>query len=80
MSVEPGQGGQKFMPMALDKIKKLSYQIKKLNLNVLISVDGGINNNSASECKKNGVDILVIGSALSNSTDKIYFLENIKKY
>ena len=80
MSVEPGQGGQKFMPNALDKINKLNNKIKNLNLNVLISVDGGINNNSASECIKNGVDILVIGSALSNSTDKIDFLEKIKKY
>lgn len=80
MSVEPGQGGQKFMPIALDKINKLNKKIKKSNLNVLISVDGGINNNSASECIKNGVDILVIGSALSNSTDKIDFLENIKNY
>lgn len=79
MSVEPGQGGQKFMPNALDKINKLSKKIKNLNLDVLISVDGGINNNSASECIKNGVDILVIGSALSNSTDKIDFIEKIKK-
>jgi len=80
MSVEPGQGGQKFMPIALDKINKLSNKIKNLNLNVLISVDGGINNNSASECIKNGVNILVIGSALLNSADKIDFLENIKNY
>ena len=79
MSVEPGQGGQKFMPIALEKINKLNKKIKNLNLNVLISVDGGINNNSAGECINSGVDILVIGSALANSTDKKYFLENIKK-
>ena len=80
MSVEPGKGGQKFMPESLEKIDKLNKKIKNLNLDVLISVDGGINNNSASECIKNGVDILVIGSALANSTDKIDFLKNMKNY
>ena len=79
MSVEPGQGGQKFMPNAVEKINKLNKKIKNLNLNVLISVDGGINNNSAIECKENGVDILVIGSALLNSADKIKFIEDCKK-
>lgn len=79
MSVEPGQGGQKFMPEALDKINKLHKKIENLNLNVLISVDGGINNNSAIECKKNGAQMLVIGSALANSSNKLSFLEQCKK-
>ena len=80
MSVEPGQGGQKFIPESLEKIEKLNKKIKNLNLNVLISVDGGINNNSAIECKENGVDILVIGSALLNSADKKKFIKDCKKY
>ena len=80
MSVEPGQGGQKFMPNAVEKINKLNKKIKNLNLDVLISVDGGINNNSAIECKENGVDILVIGSALLNSADKIKFIKDCKNY
>ena len=80
MSVEPGQGGQKFMIESLEKINKLNKKIKNLNLNVLISVDGGINNNSAIECKENGVDILVIGSALLNSADKIKFIKDCKNY
>lgn len=79
MSVEPGQGGQKFMPNALEKISKLRKKINNLNLNVLISVDGGINNNSAIECINNGVDMLVIGSALANSPNKISFLHQCKK-
>lgn len=79
MSVEPGQGGQKFMLEALEKIDKLKIKIKNMNLNVLISVDGGINNNSAIECKKNGVDMLVIGSALLNSADRKCFIEDCKK-
>jgi len=79
MSVEPGQGGQEFISMSLKKIDKLNKKIKKMNLNVLISVDGGINNNSAIECINNGAEILVIGSALLNSFDKKQFLINIKK-
>ena len=79
MSVEPGQGGQKFMPEALEKINKLRKKINSLNLNVLISVDGGINNNSAIECIEKGADMLVIGSALANSFNKVSFLEQCKK-
>ena len=79
MSVEPGQGGQKFIPESLEKIVKLNKKIKNLNLNVLISVDGGINNNSAIECINNGVKMLVIGSALANSENKTKFLYDIDK-
>ena len=79
MSVEPGKGGQEFMPKALEKIQKLDKKIKSLGLNVLISVDGGINNNSAAMCINSGVDMLVIGSALVNSNDRKTFLEKCKQ-
>lgn len=78
MSVEPGKGGQPFMPSSLDKISKLRKKIDSLNLNVLISVDGGINNSSAIECIESGVDILVIGSALTNNSNKSGFISQIK--
>ena len=78
MSVEPGSGGQPFIPSSLDKISKLRKKIDSLNLNVLISVDGGINNNSAKECIESGVDILVIGSALTNNSNKSDFISQIK--
>ena len=78
MSVEPGKGGQKFIPNSLDKISKLRKKIDSLNLNVLISVDGGINNNSATKCIENGVDILVIGSALTNSENKELFINQVR--
>lgn len=78
MSVEPGKGGQKFMPDALDKISKLRNKIDNLKLDVLISVDGGINNNSATQCIESGVDILVIGSALTNSENKKIFIDQIR--
>ena len=78
MSVEPGKGGQEFIPESLEKIKKLKTKIKELNLNVLISVDGGININSAPQCIESGVDILVIGSALTSSNNKEEFIRKIK--
>lgn len=80
MSVEPGRGGQTFITSSLEKIEKLNKKIINDNLNVLISVDGGINNNTAINCINSGVDILVIGSALVNSKDKKQFINSIKNY
>lgn len=62
MSVEPGFGGQKFDPRALDKIAALRKQIDEKGLNCLIEVDGGINKETAKVCKEAGVDVLVAGS------------------
>ena len=62
MSVNPGFGGQSFMPVALDKIKRIKKMIKKHN--VLIEVDGGINPLNAKDCVSAGADILVAGTAV----------------
>ena len=78
MSVEPGMGGQQFILDSLYKINKLKNYINNNNLNVLISVDGGINNNSINDCINNGVDILVIGSALTNSDNATELISNVK--
>ncbi len=75
MSVEPGKGGQKFMPNALKKIKKLRKIIDKNRLNCLIEVDGGINDETGQKCRKAGVDILVAGSYLFGHDD---FEERVK--
>jgi ribulose-phosphate 3-epimerase len=64
MSVEPGFGGQKFMPEVLEKIKILKELITKKNLNVDIEIDGGINFDNCSEAKKAGANILVSGSTI----------------
>ena len=64
MSVEPGFGGQKFMPEVLDKIKILKKLIAEKNLNVDIEIDGGINFENCSEAKKAGANILVSGSTV----------------
>ncbi len=69
MSVEPGFGGQSFIENSLDKIKQLRKYIDENKLNVLIEVDGGINEETASKCRLAGVDVLVAGSYLFNKTD-----------
>lgn len=69
MSVEPGFGGQSFIPSALDKISILRKVIDAKGYNCLIEVDGGINNETALLCKEAGVDILVAGSYLFGKED-----------
>ena len=64
MSVEPGFGGQKFMPEVLEKTKNLKRLIAKKNLNVDIEIDGGINFENCSKAKEAGANILVSGSTI----------------
>ena len=64
MSVEPGFGGQKFMPEVLDKTKKIKELIDKKKLNTEIEIDGGINFDNCSLAKKAGVNVLVSGSTI----------------
>ena len=64
MSVEPGFGGQKFMPEVLEKTKHLKELIFKKNLNVDIEIDGGINFENCSKVKEAGANILVSGSTI----------------
>jgi len=64
MSVEPGFGGQKFMPEVLDKMKKLRNLVDEKKLNVDIEIDGGINFNNSKKAKDYGANILVSGSTV----------------
>ena len=64
MSVEPGFGGQKFMPEVLEKTKSIKEIIKNKNLKVDIEIDGGINFENCSMAKKAGANILVSGSTI----------------
>ena len=79
MSVEPGFGGQSFIPSALEKIEKLRKEIDKNNYNCLIEVDGGINKETGDLCKKSGVDVLVAGSYLFGKEDILDRIEDLKK-
>jgi ribulose-phosphate 3-epimerase len=69
MSVEPGFGGQKFMPMAIDKIKTFSEYAKLKGLNYEIEVDGGINAETAKSVIDAGATVLVVGSYLFSADD-----------
>ena len=62
MSVEPGFGGQKFMPSALDKLAVLKQEINRQGLNVELEIDGGINAETAPLAVKAGATVLVAGS------------------
>lgn len=73
MSVEPGFGGQKFIPETLNKAKK----IKELNKNIIIEIDGGINNTNIEIVKKH-VDIAVVGSYIINNNDYNEAINNLK--
>ena len=64
MSVEPGFGGQKFMPEVLEKTKAVRDLINKKNLNVDVEIDGGINFENCSKAKNAGANILVSGSTI----------------
>ena len=64
MSVNPGFGGQKFMPEVLNKTKILKKIIKEKNLNVDIEIDGGINFENCTLAKEAGANILVSGSTI----------------
>ena len=64
MSVNPGFGGQKFMPEVLNKVKKLDEIRKNLKLNFVIEIDGGINFENSKLAIESGVDILVSGTTI----------------
>lgn len=62
MSVNPGFGGQKFIPGTIDKIKRLRKMIDDRGLNTHIEIDGGINAETGAQCVEAGADVLVAGS------------------
>jgi len=70
MSVEPGFGGQSFMPLALNKIAYLKDRKEKENLDFLIEVDGGINLETGQLCREAGVDVLVAGTYIFKAKDR----------
>ena len=69
MSVNPGFGGQSFIPSSLDKIKALRNQIQDRGLSVIIEVDGGVNEKTVADVASAGTDVFVAGSAIFGSKD-----------
>lgn len=79
MSVNPGFGGQEFIPHVLDKIKALKNIIKERGLQTLIEVDGGIKYDNAREVSMAGADILVMGSGFFNAKDYRDLVKSLRK-
>ncbi len=79
MSVNPGFGGQKFIPQALDKIRILKKFINEKGLTTLIEVDGGINVDNAKDVASAGADILVMGSAFFHSGNYKEIMKRVKE-
>lgn len=71
MSVNPGFGGQSFIPRTIDKIKALKKMILSVGANVLIEIDGGVAVDNASQIIAAGADVLVAGNAVFKSADPI---------
>jgi ribulose-phosphate 3-epimerase len=67
MSVNPGFGGQVFIPQVLDKLTKLRRLVDQLGLNIELEIDGGVKLDNASRIAQAGADILVAGSAVFNT-------------
>ena len=78
MSVNPGFGGQKFIPSSIDKIRRLKKQISALNRGILIEVDGGINAMTSPLVRESGTDVLVAGSAVVGSDDLAAAIRQIR--
>lgn len=69
MSVNPGFGGQKFIPHTLEKVKKLRRMIDESGSHALIEVDGGVNAENGRELRQAGADVLVAGSSIFGMPD-----------
>jgi len=79
MSVNPGFGGQKFIPQTLNKIKQLKQLINETGSKALIEIDGGVTLENASEIIAAGADVLVAGSTVFNATAPIDTIDRLKK-
>jgi len=77
MSVNPGFGGQQFIPATLKKVKTLSDLKKQNGYRYKIAIDGGINADTIRAAWEAGIDVAVMGSAFFNTPDKASFIKTI---
>ena len=78
MTVEPGFGGQKFMPDMMPKVKKLREMLDEVNPSCHLEVDGGVDLKTGVTCKENGANVLVAGSAFFGAADRAAFAKEIE--
>jgi len=79
MTVNPGFGGQKFIPHSVDKVRRLKAMIEQRNLKTLIQVDGGINLETGKLITDAGADVLVAGNAIFNAKNPIEMIRQMKQ-
>ena len=79
MSVNPGFGGQSFIPAIRDKIKEARKIIDEYNPNIILEVDGGIKLDSAKDIKDLGVDLMVVGSDIFGASDVVSRTKEFKE-
>jgi len=79
MSVNPGFGGQQFIPNSLSKIRALRRIIDDRGLTILIEVDGGVNTKTISDIAQAGADVFVAGSAIFGSEDYRHTIEAFRE-
>src|SRR5436190_8923624 len=79
MSVNPGFGGQAFIPVILEKIRKLRSLIDKHNKNIRLAVDGGIKVSNIGEVAQAGADMFIAGSAIFNEKDYGAVIKNMRQ-
>jgi len=79
MSVNPGFGGQSFIPATHDRIRRLKEWIRSLKLDVLVEVDGGVNLDNAAALAKDGVDILVAGCSIFGTVDPVSTIKRMRE-
>ncbi len=79
MSVNPGYGGQKFIPQTVEKVRALKEMIDRKNLSTIIEVDGGVNLQTGQELISAGADALVAGNFVFKSENPIETISELKK-
>ena len=79
MSVNPGFGGQKFIPHTLDKIRELRALIERTGSKALIEVDGGVNLETGKQLMEAGADVLVAGSFVFDAPDRVEVVKQLKQ-
>ncbi|HSH25145.1 MAG TPA: ribulose-phosphate 3-epimerase [Massilibacterium sp.] len=78
MTVNPGFGGQSFIPSVLPKIKQIRQMVDDLGLPIEIEVDGGVNQDTAKQCIEAGANVLVAGSAIYNKENRKEAIQQIR--
>jgi ribulose-phosphate 3-epimerase len=79
MSVNPGFGGQEFIPESLDKVRRLRKMIDERGLHTRIEIDGGINTENIAEVTGAGAEIIVAGSAIFGAPDPAVALRQMRE-